>query len=215
MSMQNGSGACLGTPGWGRPPGDSPVSLRWSQGPWRHTRYQESLLEGPVLAQFALRDLRKGCSLREERPGEGGPKLGGGALVHRVDAASGGIMEDIQEGHTGEEVSTGPVLPRGDAGPRYWAGRSGHRGGKMARDRAGSGAERLCGSDSQRRLHPGRQARGALQARQACLSRQGDETAPQGPPWRHWPLAHSLNQRFLPLLCARAGWDTGTGRSQT
>lgn len=77
----------------------------------------------------------------------------------------GWIMEDIQEGHTGEEVSAGPVLPRGDAGPRYWTGRSGHRGGKMARDRAGSGAERLCGSDSQPRLHPGRQARGGLQAR--------------------------------------------------
>lgn len=47
-----------------------------------------------------------------------------------------------------ERKSGRPALPQGDEGPRYWAGRSSRHGGKMARDRAGSRAERFSGSDS-------------------------------------------------------------------
>lgn len=175
----------------------------------RHTRYQERLLRGGGLWLSYPERPKEGMSPQGGAVW-GGWACGGRGLVQGVDAGRREIMEDIQEGHTGEEVSAGPVLPRGDAGPRYWAGRSGHRGGKMARDRAGSGAERLCGSDSQPRPHPGRQVRGALQA-QADLPFQARRSGngPQGPPGR--PLAaHSFTQRtLLALLCARARLGTG------
>ena len=132
----------------------------WSQNGHANIPGKASRRRWP-LAQFAMRGLRKGCSQEGGAAwGAGNPSWGlrrSGPPHTGVGAVGRVIMEDVPVGHTGEEVRAGLALPQGDEGPRYWAGRSGHHGGKMARDRTGSGAERLSGLVPQ----PGGRTQGA------------------------------------------------------